>query len=170
MISSNASRVLCDMGLRESLDHVGIHMRRVVFMKHDDGTVLSDTRYSDDVEEKLGAPLWQIHRADLHDVLLAKAREIGVEIEMGVKVERFDWDAPSALMEGGTVAKADVILVADGKYICPPSAKKDDLYHVKDIAQVLEESCLVSTRSHGSVATLRTGHLSTVLNSRMIPC
>ncbi|KAH8795344.1 hypothetical protein BGZ57DRAFT_780583 [Hyaloscypha finlandica] len=114
MISSNASRILCDMGLRESLDHVGIHMRRVVFMKHDDGAVLSDTRYSDDVEEKLGAPLWQIHRADLHDVLLAKAREIGVKILMGAKVERFDWDAPSALMEGGTAVKADVILVADG--------------------------------------------------------
>jgi hypothetical protein len=105
----------------------------------------------------------------LHDVLLAKAREIGVKILMGAKVERFDWDAPSTLMEGGTAVKADVILVADGKYTCPPQAKKEDLHLLKDIAQVQEERCLVSTRSHGSVATLRTEHLSTVLNSRRIP-
>lgn len=114
MISSNASRILCDFGLREALEAVAIHMKRVIFLKNDDGKILSETKY-DDAEEKLGAPLWQIHRADLHDVLLNKARELGIEIIMGAKVKSFDWDAPSASLEDGQVMKADVILAADGK-------------------------------------------------------
>lgn len=113
MISSNASRILCDMGLREPLDACGIHMKRVVFMKHDDGTTLNDQTYYD-AEAQLGGPLWQIHRADLHNVLLAKAQKLGVEITMGAKVKSFDWDAPNALLEDGTVVTADVILAADG--------------------------------------------------------
>jgi salicylate hydroxylase len=84
-------------------------------MKHDSGALLTESLYDDDVEVRLGAPLWQIHRADLHDVLLAKARELGVEITMGAKVERFEWNAPSALLEDGTVIAADVVLVTDGK-------------------------------------------------------
>jgi salicylate hydroxylase len=115
LISSNASRILCDFGLRDALDAVAIHMKRVIFLKHDDGTILSEQKY-DGAEEKLGAPLWQIHRADLHDVLLGNARELGVEITMGAQVKSFDWDAPSALLEDGNVVKADVILAADGKY------------------------------------------------------
>ena len=115
MISSNASRILCDMGLRKALDDVAIHMKRVIFLKYDDGKILSEQQYNG-AEEKLGAPLWQIHRADLHDVLLAKARELGVEIIMGAKVKSFDWDAPNALLEDGKVVKADVILAADGQF------------------------------------------------------
>ncbi|CZR65127.1 uncharacterized protein PAC_15027 [Phialocephala subalpina] len=89
-------------------------MKRVVFLKYDDGTILSDQQYND-AEERLGAPLWRLHRADLHDVLLAKARELGVEITMGAKVKSFDWQAPSASLEGGEAVRADVILAADGQ-------------------------------------------------------
>ena len=88
-------------------------MKRVIFLKHDDGKVLSEQNY-DDAEEKLGAPLWQIHRADLHDVLLGRALELGVQIVMGAQVKTFNWDAPNAALEDGQIVKADVILAADG--------------------------------------------------------
>jgi salicylate hydroxylase len=113
LISSNASRILCDMGLREPLEKVATHMKRVVFVKYDDGTILSEQKY-DGAEEELGAPLWQLHRADLHKILLEKAQELGVEITMGAKVSSFDWNAPSASLESGEVVEADVILAADG--------------------------------------------------------
>ncbi|PVH84302.1 FAD/NAD(P)-binding domain-containing protein [Cadophora sp. DSE1049] len=113
LVSPNASRVLCDMGLREGLEKVAIHMKRVLFLKYDDGTVLSEQHY-DDAEESLGAPLWQLHRADLHDALLGKARQLGVEITMGAKVKSFDWQAPSVLLEDGEAVMADVVLAADG--------------------------------------------------------
>lgn len=113
MISSNASRILVDMGLRKTLDATGIHMRRVVFKKWDDGSVLFEQSYPD-AEEKLGAPLWQIHRADLHAALLEKAVEAGVNIRMSSKVKKYDWDEPSATLDDGEVLKADVIVAADG--------------------------------------------------------
>lgn len=170
MISSNASRILCDMGLRNPLDEVSIHMKRVIFMKHDDGMILTEQHYNDDVEEKLGAPLWQIHRADLHDVLLAKARELSIEITMGAKVKCFDWDAPSALLEDGTVVKAHVILVADGMLTCLRQTIIECLRDLQDIVLVPEQRCLVGTRSHGLVGTPHTEHSSIVLNSRTTPC
>ncbi len=113
MISSNASRILVDMGLRETLDATAIHMKRVVFKKWDDGSVLFEQSYLD-AEENLGAPLWQIHRADLHAALLGKAVEAGVNIRMSSKVTKYNWDEPSATLEDGEVLKADVIVAADG--------------------------------------------------------
>jgi salicylate hydroxylase len=88
-------------------------MKKVVFKKFDDGTVL-DQRIYLNVENELGAPIWQIHRADLHDVLLAKALDTGVTIKMNAKVTHYDWAAPSAALEDGSIIKADVIIAADG--------------------------------------------------------
>lgn len=114
MISANATRVLCDMGLRETLDACGTHMKRVIFKKFDDGTVLDERMYGD-TEMQLGGPNWQIHRADLHDVLLKKAEDIGTNIIMAAKVKSYNWNAPSALLEDGSTIEADVILAADGE-------------------------------------------------------
>lgn len=113
MISSNASRILVDMGLRKPLDACGIHMRRTVFKKWDDGAVLSETTYLD-AEEKLGAPLWQVHRADLHDALLAKAKSVGVNIRMGARVKKFNPEEPSVLLDDGEVVRADIVVASDG--------------------------------------------------------
>lgn len=114
MISANASRNLIGMGLRNRLEACGIDIKRVVFKKFDDGSVLDEREY-EDTEEKLGAPNWQVHRADLHEALLEKAIESGVVVHMGAKVRKYDWDAPSALLEDGSVVRGDVILAADGK-------------------------------------------------------
>ena len=103
MISANATKVLIDFGLREKLQAVGTDMRRVVFKKFDDGTIL-DERIYEGTEEKLGAPNWQIHRADLHDALLEKAKDSGVVILMRAKVKKYDWEAPSTVLEDGKVA------------------------------------------------------------------
>lgn len=117
MISANASRVLCGMGLREQLDKCGIHMKRVVFKKFDDGTVLDERVYGN-IEAELGGPNWQIHRADLHDVLLQKAQDLGLIISMGAKVSKYDPENPSVVLEDGEFVQGDVILVADGKSNC----------------------------------------------------
>ncbi|OQU95215.1 FAD binding domain-containing protein [Cladophialophora immunda] len=95
LISSNASSVLCDMGLRDRLDAVGTHMKRTVFYTHDAGALLDEKTYHD-AETQLGAPLWQIHRADLHD---------SQDVRPG---------GASLTLDDGTVLKSDVILAADG--------------------------------------------------------
>lgn len=114
MISCNASRILIDLGLRDALDHVGTHMKRTLFVKHDTGELLSETSYVG-VEEELGAPLYQIHRADLHDVLLAKVKALGATLIMGVSVAKFDAAGPSVQLTDGAVYNADVVVAADGE-------------------------------------------------------
>lgn len=113
MISCNASRVLVDLGLQAALDEVGTHMKRTLFVKHDSGQSISETSYAG-VEEELGAPLYQIHRADLHDVLLAKAKSLGVKLIMGAVVTEFNDAGPSVKLVDGTVYCADVVVAADG--------------------------------------------------------
>lgn len=115
MISPNASRCLVDWGLRDAMDKVATASKRTLFKKWDGSAIVSDTKFDPVAMEKAeGAPNWQIHRADLHNTLLAKAKAIGIEIIMGARVKNFDWDAPSARLEDGREYKADVILAADG--------------------------------------------------------
>jgi salicylate hydroxylase len=112
-LASNASRILCDMGLRKGMDACAIRQNRTVFLNHDEGKVLKVSEYAD-LEAKVGLPLWQMHRGDLHTILLDKARELGIPIKMGHAVKKYDWEGPSALLDNGTVITADVIVAADG--------------------------------------------------------
>ena len=113
-ITSNASRVLCDFGLKEALAKVSLDMAKVQFLRSSDGVVIDEKSYAG-AEEELGAPLWQIHRADLHDTLLRKARELGVDICMSAKFMSVDAEVPSVRLENGTVLQADVVIAADGE-------------------------------------------------------
>lgn len=102
------------MGLKEPLDKVGTHMKKTVFYTHDTGVLLDEKTYYG-AEDQLGAPLWQIHRADLHDILLAKVAELGIPLIMGARVQSYSPDQPSLTLEDGSVLEADVILAADGE-------------------------------------------------------
>lgn len=114
MISSNCTRVLLDMGgMRERLDKVGAPLKRVRF--HDKtGNQIAEKLYKD-AEKEYGFPTWMIHRGDLHDCLLDKARELNINIKMSSLVKEFDGHGPSLTLEDGTILKADVILCGDGK-------------------------------------------------------
>lgn len=103
------------MGMHEPLDNCASRMRRVIFKRSDDGTVLDERSYPD-YDETLGGPNWQIHRADLHDVLLKKAQSLNIEISMGCKVKTYNANLPAAILEDGTIIEADVIVVADGMH------------------------------------------------------
>ena len=114
MISPNCTRVLLDMGgMRERLDKVGAPLKRVRF--HDKaGNQIAEKLYGDS-EKQYGFPTWMIHRGDLHDCLLARARELDMDIRMGQLIEQFDGHGPSVTSKDGTVLKADLILCGDGK-------------------------------------------------------
>ncbi|KAJ4345197.1 uncharacterized protein N0V89_011326 [Didymosphaeria variabile] len=114
MISSNCTRVLLGMpGMRERLEKVGAPLKRVRF--HDrDGKQLTEKLYPDS-EKEYGSPTWMIHRGDLHECLLARARELDIDIKMGRPVEQFDGHTPSVTLRDGTVMQADVIVCGDGE-------------------------------------------------------
>ena len=65
------------------------------------------------------APYYVIHRANFHEILHARAYELGVDIKLGSKVEAYGSDTPSVTLEGGQVMAADLIVAADGKVVWP---------------------------------------------------
>ena len=91
-------------------------MENVKFYNHKTGGLLVEDPQHD-VERLFGAPFWQVHRADLHQVLLEKARDMGMTFVTGRAVEEYEWDSPNrpkAILGNGESLEADVILCADG--------------------------------------------------------
>jgi flavin-dependent dehydrogenase len=76
------------------------------------GSEHSDNHYSNSV----------IHRADYHEVLMNKTKELGVEVVLGAKVERTEFETGKAYLENGIVLKSDVIIGADGMFGAPSVA------------------------------------------------
>lgn len=46
-----------------------------------------------------------------------KVKELGVEVVLGAKVERIEFDTGEAYLDTGAVIKSDVIIGADGKFM-----------------------------------------------------
>lgn len=65
---------------------------------------------------KYGAPFIQIHRADLHGILLKAATNAGVIVETGTPVNGYETANQRAafLFDGGGGASADMLIGADG--------------------------------------------------------
>ncbi|KAL6405642.1 hypothetical protein AUP68_11022 [Ilyonectria robusta] len=112
-LGGNATRILCEMGLQEEMEKYAAQQQRTVFVDLQDGKTLQVMEFSE-LQAKIGWPLWQMHRADLHTVLLNRARELGVQIRMGIPIKTYDPSKPAVITEEGTVLTADVILAADG--------------------------------------------------------
>jgi salicylate hydroxylase len=67
---------------------------------------------------RYGRPYWHLHRADLAAALAVAAREAGVELRLGVRVEEVGGTAEGqelrVVPEAGAPEAADVVIAADG--------------------------------------------------------
>ena len=116
-ISANAMHVLRDLGLEAAIRRVGVHPGAYEFRLHDTGELIQRFSLSDEHERLHGAPYTQLHRADLHDILAARAREAdpGV-VRLNRRVVGFSQDADGVELNfaDGTSARGDLLIGADG--------------------------------------------------------
>src|SRR5436305_15282402 len=70
-ISANAMHVLRYLGLAESVLRTGVQPGAYVFRLHDTGEIIQTFALSAEHERPHGAPYIHLHRADLHDLLVA---------------------------------------------------------------------------------------------------
>jgi len=102
----NGVRALRELGLgefAESSPRTGGALRRA------DGSVLSEYDPAT-IEERYGAPLVGVHRADLHEALVA---ELGADrLRLGSRLEALDGD--ELRFADGSTANADLVVGADG--------------------------------------------------------
>ena len=114
-VSANAMHVLRHLGLEEAITAVGVRPEAYVFRLHDTGEVIQ--RFSLSQEELHGAPYTQLHRADLHDLLAARAREFDPNVvRLNRRVTGFSESADGVELRfaDGSSARGDLLIGADG--------------------------------------------------------
>ena len=114
-VSANAMHVLRHLGLEEAITAVGVQPEAYVFRLHDTGEVIQ--RFSLSQEELHGAPYTQLHRADLHDLLAARARELDPNVvRLNHKVTGFteSADGVELAFRRRHLGAGDMLIGADG--------------------------------------------------------
>jgi len=116
-LSANAMHVLNDLGLGEAISGLSVRPRAYVFRLHDSGEIVGQFPLAEDHEAHNGAPYNQLHRADLHQLLVAKAKSLGPKaIRLNCRVEGFEEteNGVALKLSDGSRASADVLIGADG--------------------------------------------------------
>lgn len=135
-LTPNATRLLQSWDVYARIDRpcepstCTVHGYRGAVLAHEDG-------FADNCRRKYAAPFADVHRGDLQSALAGRARELGVEIELGARVVRLDCDVDvqteedigegngngngagkrkraRAMVDDGRVWTADLVVAADG--------------------------------------------------------
>ncbi|UCG73298.1 MAG: FAD-dependent monooxygenase [Chromatiales bacterium] len=116
-LSPNATRILIGLGLEEPLRAVAIAPDVQIIQHYQTGRGLVQVTRGADTERRYGAPYWQIHRADLHDTLLAAVRSRDPEcIRLGHRLTDCDQDGDTVTLhfQDGRSEPAAALIGADG--------------------------------------------------------
>jgi salicylate hydroxylase len=116
-ISANAMHVLRHLGLAKAIAKVGVQPGAYVFRLHDTGEIIQQFSLSDEHELLHGAPYTQLHRADFHGLLTAKAREFNpdvIRLDRRVVGFREATDSIELKFTDGSSARGDLLIGADG--------------------------------------------------------
>jgi len=107
-VTPNFTRLLHRWGLAEPLEQWGVRPQRMRQLRWQDSKELSRREANEygNMEKRYGVLYYQIHRADLHAMLLARAKELGAQIHTRSVVEVY---------ECGTKEHRDAVTTADGR-------------------------------------------------------
>ncbi|KAK5634872.1 hypothetical protein RRF57_010585 [Xylaria bambusicola] len=114
-VTPNATRLFRYWGVYDELERKAAIPSYLAVRRYDGTQLLA---YEDNFQEKMlhrwGAPFWDIHRADLHTILVHRARALGITVEVGCEVSDVDFGQAIVMAQDGRTFHGDVILGADG--------------------------------------------------------
>jgi salicylate hydroxylase len=116
-LSANAMHVLKRLGLDEAISKAGVRPSAYVFRLYDTGEIIQTFALSEEHERQHGAPYIQLHRADLHDLLVSRTRELKPDVvRLNRRVVEFEErsDGVEVKFEDGARVHADALIGADG--------------------------------------------------------
>lgn len=116
-ISANSMHVLRHIGVADALREIGVCPQAYIFRLHDTGEIIQTFPLSDEHERRHGAPYIQVHRADLHGILAARARDFKPEVvHLGRKAVGFTEhdDGIELTFTDGSSVRGDILIGADG--------------------------------------------------------
>jgi salicylate hydroxylase len=116
-MSANAMHVLNDLGLGPAIAALAVRPGAYVFRLHDSGEVIGQFPLAEAHERTNGAPYNQVHRADLHELLAAKARELKPDVvRLNSRVVGFEESQRGVRVKlaTGETVDGDLLIGADG--------------------------------------------------------
>jgi salicylate hydroxylase len=116
-ISANAMHVLRSLGMEEQIVRIGVSPGAYVFRLHDTGEEVQRFSLSEEHKRLHGAPYTQLHRADLHDILAARARAFDPGIvRLNHRITGFveSDDGVELRFADGKAVRGDLLVGADG--------------------------------------------------------
>lgn len=115
-LSPNAMRVARALGVEKQIIDAGFAPGVAVIRDYRTGKKYLNAPLVETCAQRYGAPFVQIHRADLHSILLRAAMNAGVAVETGEQVTGYEIAGPRAafLSDGGRCDHADLLIGADG--------------------------------------------------------
>jgi len=116
-MSANAVKVLYDLGLKSTLESLGVKPAAFQFRRFDDGELLHEIKLGPAHEAAHGAPYYQIHRVDLHAALLNAVQALDPQaVRLGVRALQVHETAEHAEVSfsDGSTVRCDLVVGADG--------------------------------------------------------
>lgn len=114
-VTPNSSRLLKQWGVPDKLWEAAAEPTSLFVHRYSDGKILAlEKDFDKNIRAKYGAPFIDLHRVDLQQSMVDRAREIGVKIVLGELVDSIDFDSTEVTTKSGMKAQADLIVAADG--------------------------------------------------------
>ncbi|KAK2008886.1 FAD binding domain-containing protein [Colletotrichum eremochloae] len=139
-VTPNATRILQKWGLPDRLWKSASEPTALVVHRFSGKVLVKEENFNEKIRAKYQAPFIDLHRVDLQLSLYERAKELGVQFQLGQKVDNIDFDIPELSTQSGVKARADLIVAADGLWsrsrACflgkedPPLATGDLAYRV----------------------------------------
>lgn len=115
--SANAVKVLHGLGLKEKLEEVVVRPNAYNFRVFNSGEIIQSVPLGGTHERRFGAPYYQIHRADIHRILVDKVLSLDPGcIVLNAEVVGFEENetAVTLLLADGARIRGDMLIGADG--------------------------------------------------------
>lgn len=116
----NSSKVLKHWGLEPRLAPRAMSPKRANLIRWKDGSHLSSLDFATSAAKYPGTNYWDFHRADLHQVLIERALELGATVECDARVVDVRTRVEGGMSEAtvvladGREMTADLVVGADG--------------------------------------------------------
>ncbi|KAI3405640.2 hypothetical protein KGF56_001658 [Candida oxycetoniae] len=132
-----STKILDVLGCLDAVDAVSIHPENIYIHRYSTGEVISKQNLVPYVKEKYNGMYLHIHRADYHQCLVERAKELDVEIFLNSRVDTVDFENGSVTTSQGVTHFGDVIVGYDGvksRTREQLTGKSDGAYNTGDLA------------------------------------